>query len=116
MKEEEEGLVYSALSHQIMGARGLGCFWQPPARHLFFRSLCSAVSLHSVIMSTVAKHANGQDGSERPAKKVRLEDDANDEEDEEEEAPSSRAKAEPQKASDLYLDTVRVTCPHHAGK
>ncbi|RDX51966.1 spindle pole body protein [Lentinus brumalis] len=57
-------------------------------------------------MSTVAKHANGQDGSERPAKKVRLEDDANDEEDEEEEAPSSRAKAEPQKASDLYLDTI----------
>ncbi|TFK94960.1 spindle pole body protein [Polyporus arcularius HHB13444] len=54
-------------------------------------------------MSTVAKHANGQDGSERPAKKVRLEDDANDEE---EEAPSSRAKAEPQKASDLYLDTI----------
>ncbi|KAI0718888.1 spindle pole body protein [Cerioporus squamosus] len=59
-------------------------------------------------MATAVKHSNGLDESERPAKKVRLEDDANEqkEEEEEEEAPSSRAKAEPQKASDLYLDTI----------
>ncbi|RPD82116.1 spindle pole body protein [Lentinus tigrinus ALCF2SS1-7] len=56
-------------------------------------------------MSMAAKHADGLEESERPVKKVRLQDDA-DEEDEEDAPLSSRAQAEPQKASDLYLDTI----------
>lgn len=66
---------------------------------LFFRSF---------VMSAPSKHNDALDDSERPAKKVRLEDHV-DEDVDEDEGPSSKAQVEPQKASDLYLDTVRVS-------
>ena len=54
-------------------------------------------------MSSSTKHANGVEEIERPAKRVRV--DAREDEDEEEDTLET-SKQEPQKASDLYLDTV----------
>lgn len=59
------------------------------------------------VMSATTKHTNGTDDADRPAKKARVDP----EEDEEELAyVPTKAQTEPQKASDLYLDTVRTYC------
>ena len=80
------------------GAKSQPCS-VPVLLRLFFRSF---------VMSAPSKHNDALDDSERPAKKVRLEDHV-DEDVDEDEGASSKAQVEPQKASDLYLDTVRVS-------
>ena len=81
---------------------GLTRLWQQlrllPCRHPVSRSLTMSSSASN-------KHAWGTVEHERPSKRARVDD--VDEEGEEGDAPET--KQEPQKASDLYLDTVRVT-------
>ncbi|TBU50046.1 spindle pole body protein [Dichomitus squalens] len=57
-------------------------------------------------MSTASKHADGLVQSERPAKRVRVSGEAEDEDELEDGGTPPNAQEEPQKASDLYLDTI----------
>lgn len=60
-------------------------------------------------MSPAAKHANSTEASDRPIKRARVVDEDGEEESEHEISPS-KLQGEPQKASDLYLDTVCHPC------
>ncbi|KAI1794009.1 spindle pole body protein [Ganoderma leucocontextum] len=56
-------------------------------------------------MSSAAKHATRTQDSDRPTKRARVVDEDGKEESEDEISPS-KVREEPQKASDLYLDTI----------
>lgn len=60
-------------------------------------------------MSPAARHADRTEDSDRPTKRARVVDDDEEEESEDEISPS-KLRGEPQKASDLYLDTVCPPC------
>ena len=57
-------------------------------------------------MSAAPKHAHAAESSDRPAKRVRVSEEAEDDDAAGSELTPSKSRAEPQKASDLYLDTV----------
>lgn len=59
-------------------------------------------------MSASAKHANGTEDSDRPTKRLRVDDD-----EEVEDGTVGNHASESQKASDLYLDTVRIASSWH---
>lgn len=59
-------------------------------------------------MSAPTKHATPAEDTDRPAKRVRVETAEDEEEDGD--ATVSSGTQEPLRASDLYLDTVRVAC------
>ena len=59
-------------------------------------------------MSSAAKHSSALNEDERPAKRVRVDGIEEDEED----VPVVSKLNGPQKASDLYLDTVRLPQGH----
>lgn len=61
-------------------------------------------------MSTASKHVDGSVESDRPAKRVRVSGEAEDEDELEDGGTPPKAREEPQKASDLYLDTVGLVC------
>ncbi|KAM5531354.1 hypothetical protein V8D89_014999 [Ganoderma adspersum] len=56
-------------------------------------------------MSPAARHADRTEDSDRPTKRARVVDEDGEEESEDEISPS-KLRGEPQKASDLYLDTI----------